>query len=473
MVLRLYTDIDKPDIRKTAERLNNNLSIPLDLEKVKGLGSWCTTVLKFLEKFINIECGKNPDEYINFTGRSNTPNHITNRILAYYDNASWVNNIVVTNSGGRTSSIDSMERLKAEAKRRKFSYSILDAVIMHNQLRFILTNNLNQFTNSINKGEALYEMKPRINVGDTGRMTTSNPNIQGFVNVVKKCIKAPEGWKIVSMDITGQEVHILIFGIMENKAVKEGYIKYKDPYKAFLHLANIPITPATRKIIKVPVLATINGMSLAGIKGQLTTKFRELSPEEQEEIERHGGAVQMGTTIYNLINEDSNYKRLVLDHANKVDTPEGKRRGLFGSEFPVNSKSTKNGKMNQLKNGFFQVTAAEMLSLSIDKLLNMGVQDEIKFLVPIYDEVVLMVKDSDNLEKNVTLIEDLFKPVVDDWVRFRGTPIVADYYDDGDSNKIITPDDLYQLQLPKVCKEELDELVEIVNKMDNVNWLWK
>lgn len=473
MALRLYTDIDKPDIREVAERLNNNLSIPLDLKRIQGIGNWCTTVLNFIERYINTECGRDPREYINFTGRSNTPSHITNRILDYYDNASWVNNIVVTDSGNRTSSIESMERLKAEAKKRKFSYSILDAVIMHNQLRFILNNNLNQFLNRLEPGKEIYNMKPTINVGDTGRMTTSNPNIQGFVNVVKKCIRADEGWKVVSMDITGQEVHILIFGIMESELLKEGYVKYKDPYKAFLHLANIPITPATRKIIKVPVLATINGMSLAGIKGQLTTKFRELSPEEQKEIKEHGGAVEMGTTIFNLINDDPGYKALVLNHAAKVDTPEGMRTGLFGSKFPVNSKSTKNGKINQLKNGFFQVTAAEILSLSIQKLLDSDMHDEIKFLVPIYDEVVLMVKDDGNIENRVNFIDNIFKPIVDDWVRFRGTPIVDDYYDDGDPNKIVSPEDLYKLDLPKSSKEELDIISKIAKSDKSINWLWK
>lgn len=472
MVLRLNTNINKVDVNKIAKEINKrNQKVNFDSERLVQVNAWCNSTMNFLKRYINTITNHGKDDVINFNGRNNSPNHITNRILEYYNDASWVKKLVITNTGYRTSSLETLEALKGIAKSKNLDTSIIDAISMYNQTQFIVKNNLNAF-NLSNIQTNVLTCSPRINIANTGRMTTSNPNIQGFVNIVKKCMIADEGWKIVSMDITGQEAHILLFGIMENKKLTEGYMKYKDPYKAFLHAADMGITPAIRKMVKVPVLAAINGMSIGGLKSRLRETYNKMDEESRKEIDKHGGYEHIGTTIYNLINNDSGYQKIVVNHTKKLGTKEAVRKGLFGSEFPLNNSSTKNGKINQLKNGFFQVTAAEILSLSIKTLLDMNIENKIKFLVPIYDEVVLMVKDDGELGDNLAIIENTFKPIVDNWARFQGTPIVDKHYDDGDPNKIITINDLKSLTLNEEQLNELNEVEAFINSKEELNWMW-
>ena len=75
-------------------------------------------------------------------------------------------------------------------------------------------------------------------------------------------IMAPSGYKVMTIDISGQEVHILLFGIMRNKELQRLYIEIGDPYYAILKFLGYPQTPEYKAYVKVPVLGCTNGMEL-------------------------------------------------------------------------------------------------------------------------------------------------------------------------------------------------------------------
>lgn len=176
-----------------------------------------------------------------------------------------------------------------------------------------------------------------------------------------------------------------------------------------------------------------------------------------------------------MVNNDSGYKRIVKAYSDLHQDPNIMRKGLFGTKLPVR---TSGSVRNQLKNGFFQVTAAEILVLSLMRMNSMiennlkNGYNDMRLLVPIYDEVVFIVKD-ELVEQAKDMIENIMKPIVDDWAPFQGEIMVGQHYMDGESNKIITLNDLLKLDVNgskvllqdqetlKVCAKQIEPFLEV------------
>ena len=107
----------------------------------------------------------------------------------------------------------------------------------------------------------------------------------------------------------------------------------------------------------------------------------------------------------------------------------------------------------------------------IENNLKNGYND-MRLLVPIYDEVVFIVKD-ELVEQAKDMIENIMKPIVDDWAPFQGEIMVGQHYMDGESNKIITLNDLLKLDVNgsevllqdqetlKVCAKQIEPFLKV------------
>ena len=201
----------------------------------------------------------------------------------------WIDSEFYTDKGYRTTKLSVLNRVKELLEYQQLPTEMIDAMLLYQTHSYTRTNNMRYFKDTYilsedSKDEIAY-IHPILEMVSTGRLSTNSPNVQGWVNTVKKQIKAPKGYKIISMDIAGQDAHILVWGIMDNKSLKEGYLKYSDAYKAFLHAAGMPILKTLRKMVKVPVLALMNGMSYRGIQANLKEAYENLSKDDRAEVD--------------------------------------------------------------------------------------------------------------------------------------------------------------------------------------------
>ena len=451
-MFRLYFNKNKPDFAETIkvfQDLINYYGIPFDSNKLDELIEKKTkekenldiAIREYISERTGEKCG-----YINYTGRLVTRTNI----------AAFVTEVLglredkfISKKGNYSFKLSDIEYLISDRKKYDYPRAEEEIEFLENIYNYLNTSRLISSTDQLSVSRGLYKNKvvnaykemynednisfddikdklrdknlfyvyPTFSELATGRISTSKPNIQGLGAEVKELMTAPKGYKIASVDIKGQDAHILICGILDNPIIKELYVKYGDPYRAIIEAAGFEFNKSVRDDTKVIILGVMNGMSLS-------TALSDVKDKE------------LGKTIYNLIVEDSGYKKIVVKYVNEnkySKTP--MRTGLFGTKKKVSVENMryKNSLANQLKNGFFQQTAAEIVTLSINGFLT-EIKDnpnitfnDIRLLTPIYDEFVMVYRE-DLEEYALDIFKSYFMPSVEDWPIFRGEVLVGDTY---------------------------------------------
>lgn len=456
--VRFYLDDKKPDVDKIIEAFQNISNLygtpfsssafdELYKESIESKDALNKKILEQLSSMI----GKKID-YIDYRGRTIHGNHVCRRVC---EALNIDDERYITGRGQYSFKKSDMEYLvekyKNQLKNNKNSkiegyIDLLNNIIEYNDINRLISTSgqllaaRNKYEEKVlrlaneemkDKGKEfttfnevkkflrdpdLFYVNPTFKKLETCRISTSDPNIQGFRSELKELITAPEGYKIATMDIKGQEVHILIWGILENKKIKENYIKYQEPYRAIIESAGYEFNEHVKADTKTAILGIMNGMSMNYLLSQINNR-------------------DLGIKIYKMITEDPGYINKVVTYAkeNKMK-PNPMRRGLFGTEMPIEKKGRyKSSLENQLKNGFFQLTAGEIASKSIQAFIlevnhNKNVtEQDIRLLLSIYDEFVMIYRE-DLEEYALNIFESCFKPVVEDWPRFRGEVNCGKHY---------------------------------------------
>lgn len=259
---------------------------------------------------------------------------------------------------------------------------------------------------------------PSSNVLTTNRIQIVTPNLQGLQPKIKECIGYSDSSKsIISMDIKGQDTHVLIFGVLKDPELTKATIEFGDPILGILKRLNYPTTPENRKTGKLPVLGLMNGKALNTI---LTT---DVHTEEDKE---------MVTAIYNFITNNPNYKHLREEADRKLRAKEYTKSCLLGIENELNVYDKSGNKRkdytlrNAIINANFQMTSASIFNLSttylIYDLINGNIEyngevitmDVIRPLFPIFDEIVFECKEGyEELTKKI--MKYYFLPYILEW----------------------------------------------------------
>ena len=438
------------------QQLSNHFGIPFKGTEMEKKKKKCyDKTVEFDTKLKNMYQRRTGEEcnYIDYTARKIKDSHIANITCTFLgiDDARYRNNAKYTYSFKKSDieylynkNLEDLEHSVGKQREHiKENVEFLKALQDYNEASYILSSSLqlvdakNEYEKKVvefykSKGEngetfedfkhnlrdpELFYVYPKFQEAETGRITTQQPNIQGKTEEIKELITAPKGYKIASMDLKGQEVHILIWGILENPAIKEKYIQYGEPYRAILETAGFEYDEELKKHTKAIILGIMNGKKRSTMLGEMENK-------------------ELANKVYDLIANDKGYLSKVDNYVNlNKNSSNPMRKGLFGTEKPANTRNLryKSSLENQLRNGFFQLTASEIVSLSLAGFLT-EIQknpkytfEDIRILVPIYDEFVIIFKEEIE-DEAMELFETYFKPYVNDWPRFLGNPKVGDHY---------------------------------------------
>ncbi len=276
--------------------------------------------------------------------------------------------------------------------------------------------------NEENKGKDDRILRPTYELGETYRFQSRKPNLQGLNPIWKTKIKAREGYTLVAIDIKAQEPHIFIWGILSDIIVKTYSKELGDNYSALLKRLGRELNKDDRDKMKVAILSVMNGKSQ-----------KSLAYELQD--------YQLVGDFFNFLNKDEGYlkmERYVNERASKNETS---TEDLFGTSRTFNKMElglTDGQLKRKIKNGPFQITAGEILAISLEELLKFLIKnysqteefviDLLKPLMLIHDEVVFEVKDS-FLEEGIEIIQNFILPEVEGWDRFKGEMKVGKYYE--------------------------------------------
>lgn len=269
--------------------------------------------------------------------------------------------------------------------------------------------------------EDIYWVHPHIRLGETNRFSCYNPNPQGKNPQVKSCITAPKGYNILSLDISAQDVYVLVWGVMQDKTMKENVIKFGDPYKALLAYCGYDTTNKNKKVLKRPLLSRMNGKPVKTIL------------EESEYPEMN----QMINDALWKIESEKGYKNIVYKAADMSASRKPKRGGLFGTQKYIDTEGSNQSKISrQILNANFQTTSAEILCLSyltmMHDLLNNKIKgitiDDFCPLLPIHDEIVAICKE-DKVDVCTDLLKYYVLPQVEGWGRMSGDVTSGQHYE--------------------------------------------
>lgn len=451
--LKLYSGVHIPNIelvRDIMSKQSRTLGIPMSV--VRLMEEWdyyCKSTEEIKEKLIEIaNTHPNYKEYklddIDFDGRIARRDSIGVILLNVYD----LNRTKHLKDDKISFTKDHMlEYLRTNENVKRFPL-FMNLVIQYKSDAFIkskLSSQIN-FRNAFYQSEVgkslpqklrdeIYYIFPDYEIADTGRITTNTPNIQGEPPKVKSLIQAPEGYKILQMDITGQEVHILIEGIMNNQKVKNNYAELNDPYRAIMKEAGLELSDVIRSASKVPILALMNGMSLQSMVSDIMSKELVVDGDLMTEDE----AREIALKLIKTVERDEGFISTIDTFVNsQTNSPNPVRRGLMGTELTAYKKGEnparvdKNKLRRRVRNGFFQTTAAEIMVMCIMEINYRFVQaglslNQARILAPIYDELVVLAKD-ENILQVKQIMEDVLLCKVDNWAPFKGEVTISQEY---------------------------------------------
>lgn len=227
-------------------------------------------------------------------------------------------------------------------------------------------------------------------VASTGRLSSSNPNLQnipastGFGQKIKSCFKPAEGNLIVSFDYSQQELRILAHLSKEEtllKAFQENKDVHTTTAAQIFHVDYTAVTKEQRMIAKTINFGVIYGMSGFGLSAQLHIPVEE--------------AQKFINEFYKTYPSIRTYYDEFLKQGSRtgfVETILGRRRFVFESE---GQKTIDNGMRRVLINYPIQGSAADLIKKAMITIHEEVLQEnpDCKLLLQIHDDLVFEVKN--------------------------------------------------------------------------------
>lgn len=239
---------------------------------------------------------------------------------------------------------------------------------------------------------------PKFALLETGRLSTSNPNIQGMPGFVKSYITPREGYYYFDFDFSSIE-----YRIMASLAQEEGLLEFfQSPFRDYHRrqasvLFQVPyssVTPAMRKVAKPFNFGLPYGKGDYSMGADL---FGEASEENTRKAAELRARYFAGQPKVEEFFEES--KRIATEYG-WAETYFGRRRYLdpvkLGGEFGV--KAGKAKALRAAGNHRIQGTAADLYKMGMIRLYKAvqqkGWEGKIFFSAMVHDETVVEVHNS-------------------------------------------------------------------------------
>lgn len=230
-------------------------------------------------------------------------------------------------------------------------------------------------------------------VVNTGRLASSNPNLQNIPNhsdlgrKIRACFVAREGYKLIDADYSQMELRLLA-EVADVKALKEAFAKGIDIHTSTASkVFGVPYDEVDKELrsrAKAINFGIVYGISQYGLAKQINVKNEQ--------------AKQYIDAYFAIMPEIKGYmeKTKIFAHQNGyVETPFGRKCSIFG----INSENKAIVAMAERAaiNAPIQGGAADLVKLAMQRvdfaLKNSGL--DARILLQVHDELVVEAKESD------------------------------------------------------------------------------
>lgn len=280
------------------------------------------------------------------------------------------------------------------------------------------------------EGERLYVCHPYYKQLNTHRYATKAPAVQNFQSILKECISAPAGWKVVKSDCGQLDPRVAYSTIIKDPTIKKLIMLYDDAYRGLVHYASsdkfdiLEISDEDRTAVKPVALGTIYGENKKSLM-KASPKF--------------------GGILHDKITNHPAY----LDYRKQVEKaikmPGDKYcHTMFGSPINITFRPAKySGEKGRVRrnhdelvkaymNNPVQGTGADMVCLSFNKYFDdmqqvNGLWQTCRPCIQVHDETAFYVRE-DLVDELKEYVVDLQSFQVDDWIPIKGDCNVGTYY---------------------------------------------
>lgn len=246
-------------------------------------------------------------------------------------------------------------------------------------------------------------------VVNTGRLASSNPNLQNIPNKtdigqkIRECFVAKSGYKIVAADYSQMELRLLA-SVANVKALKEAFAQGVDIHAATAaRVFGLPyeqVDKEHRRRAKAINFGIVYGISQFGLARQLGIPRNE--------------AKNYIDSYFRIMPEVQQYMSETIQFAHEhgyVETPLGRKCALSG----INSSNSKVVSFAERAaiNAPIQGGAADIVKLAMQRVAWAIDKQKLNanLLLQVHDELVLEVKDED-VEKVKTLLKQIMENTV-------------------------------------------------------------
>ena len=409
--------------------LSKVYGVPFDSEKLTNLAR--ETEIKIEQMLIgfNQAFGLPLDTRLRVTERKYSQFNIMNLIEKYYG---VTNEYFQDHSGNQVSNKERLEEYKIILRDAGMTSELIDNVIELKRLlslkgSFIkIYGAMSEYVQElgIDYTPKVFFARPSFEYGTTFRLSTNNPPIQGLQAELKECIGGLEGYDIITVDMKGQELNPLICEYTNIPGLKEIYMKTGDPYISMMRVLGCPETKLYRSLIKVPMLGIPRGQTRFGSFNKVNLEY---------DLSKDKAFADIISGVHDLIENDPVYKATIKEAVSTQKNSIRKyTKGVFGTIQVIEEKGPHWKMANKIKNGFLQITGAELIALSFTEFMRRiytkyGDFSIARPLVTIHDEIVAIARKDVADEVENELI-DCCTPKVNDWVRMQSECKRGDHY---------------------------------------------
>ncbi len=264
-------------------------------------------------------------------------------------------------------------------------------------------------------------------VVNTGRLASSNPNLQNIPNrteigrQIRECFVAKSGYKIVAADYSQMELRLLA-SVADVKALKEAFAQGTDIHAATAaKVFNIPYAEVDREHrnrAKAINFGIVYGISQFGLAKQIGTS-KEL-------------AKQYIDSYFNIMPEVKTYMDKTIDFARRhgyVLTPLNRKCTIFG----INDKNHRTASFAERAaiNAPIQGGAADIVKLAMQQAVKAVKEQNLQaqLLLQVHDELIFEVRQ-EQAAKLADLLKNIMENVADTAVKMAVEVGIGDDWSD-------------------------------------------
>ncbi|MDD3647205.1 MAG: DNA polymerase I [Candidatus Dojkabacteria bacterium] len=291
-------------------------------------------------------------------------------------------------------------------------HPVIDSLLLFRELAKVKSTYTNSLLDAVDKKTGRIHSSFNLAVTSTGRLSSTNPNLQNIPIVsdigkkVRRAFIAERGWKLISFDYSQQELRLLAH-LSQDRELMAAFSKNLDIHthtaSGLFSKTMEEITKKERSIGKTVNFAVMYGMGARGLSESLKIEYGQAEDFINKYFQQYSGVKKF-------------YDKYIaeVEKQGYAVTMFGRRKsaaGLTGGNF-----FARKAVYRELINFPLQGSAADMMKLAmidVSDLIHNKYDQYARIILQIHDELILEVKNNLITKKFTEEVKNLMQKVLE------------------------------------------------------------